>query len=153
MLQPVQMWRSLSLTSSMTRFGISFFFVFALASVTVPSGAATTSVLLLALALTVPLRAQHLETAQTVVAPPRSKLEREVQGALICMCGTCGRQLVDECACGYAAEMRNEVSDLVGRGMTKDEILSHYIAKYGSQEPLAVPLDEGFNRLAWFFPY
>ena len=44
--------------------------VFALASVTVPSGAATTSVLLLALALTVPLRAQHLETAQTVVAPP-----------------------------------------------------------------------------------
>ena len=62
-------------------------------------------------------------------------------------------QLVDECACGYAAEMRNEVSDLVGRGMTKDEILSHYIAKYGSQEPLAVPLDEGFNRLAWFFPY
>ena len=128
--------------------------VFALASVTMPSGAATTSVLLLVFALAAPsLKAQHLETAQTVVAPPRSKLEREVQGALICMCGTCGRQLVDECACGYAAEMRDEISGLVGQGMTKDEILSHYMTKYGSQEPLAVPLDEGFNRLAWFFPY
>jgi hypothetical protein len=27
------------------------------------------------------------------------------------------------------------------------------MAKYGSQEPLAKPLDKGFNRLAWLFPY
>jgi hypothetical protein len=25
--------------------------------------------------------------------------------------------------------------------------------KYGSQEPLSSPIDKGFNRLAWFFPY
>ena len=49
--------------------------------------------------------------------------------------------------------MRDEISGLVGQGMTKDEILSHYMTKYGSQEPLAVPIDKGFNRLAWFFPY
>jgi cytochrome c-type biogenesis protein CcmH/NrfF len=37
--------------------------------------------------------------------------------------------------------------------MTKDEVFQYYIAKYGSQEPLAAPLDQGFNRLAWLFPY
>ncbi len=27
------------------------------------------------------------------------------------------------------------------------------MAKYGSQEPLAEPIDRGFNRLAWAVPY
>ena len=40
-----------------------------------------------------------------------------------------------------------------GQGKTKDEVVQYYIAKYGSQEPLAQPIDEGFNRLAWAVPY
>jgi cytochrome c-type biogenesis protein CcmH len=69
------------------------------------------------------------------------------------MCGTCGRKLIGECTCGTAAMMRNEVSELVDDGKTRDEVFQYFIAKYGSQEPLAMPLDEGFNRLAWLFPY
>ncbi len=126
---------------------------FAFAAAKVPAGAATTSALLLALSLAMPVQAQHVETAQTIPTAPRSELERDLHGSLICMCGTCGRQLVGECACGYAAQMREEISGLVGQGMTKDEVFQHYIAKYGSQEPLAAPIDEGFNRLAWLFPY
>ena len=42
---------------------------------------------------------------------------------------------------------------MVGEGKTREQIYAYYIAKYGSQEPLASPIDEGFNRLAWFFPY
>ena len=49
--------------------------------------------------------------------------------------------------------MRTEISSLVKQGKTKKQILDFYIEKYGSQEPLAEPLDEGFNRLAWAFPY
>jgi hypothetical protein len=37
--------------------------------------------------------------------------------------------------------------------LTRDEVLRFYIDTHGSQEPLAAPLNEGFNRLAWFFPY
>ena len=69
------------------------------------------------------------------------------------MCGTCGRQLVGECTCGYAAEMRAEIANLVKMGLTRDQVLQYYIQKYGSQEPLAMPMDKGFNRLAWFLPY
>ena len=39
------------------------------------------------------------------------------------------------------------------KGLTHDEVRRFYIDKHGSQEPLAAPLDEGFNRLAWVFPY
>jgi cytochrome c-type biogenesis protein CcmH/NrfF len=49
--------------------------------------------------------------------------------------------------------MRQEISGLVGQGKTKDEVIQYYVAKYGSQEPLAAPIDRGFNRLAWLFPY
>jgi cytochrome c-type biogenesis protein CcmH len=52
-----------------------------------------------------------------------------------------------------AAEMRDEVAELVRQGKTRDEIYQYYIAKYGSQEPLASPIDKGFNRLAWLVPY
>ena len=49
--------------------------------------------------------------------------------------------------------MREEVAQLVAEGKTREQIYAYYIAKYGSQEPLASPIDKGFNRLAWFFPY
>jgi cytochrome c-type biogenesis protein CcmF len=99
-------------------------------------------------------RAQHVEAPATnsglVVRTP---LERAVGERIICMCGTCGRQLVGVCTCGYAVQMRGEIRDLVAAGRTEDEIVQYYIDKYGSQEPLAAPLDQGFNRLAWLFPY
>ena len=29
----------------------------------------------------------------------------------------------------------------------------HFIAQYGGQQFLGAPIDKGFNRLAWLFPY
>jgi len=69
------------------------------------------------------------------------------------MCGTCGRKLVGDCDCGTAAAMRDEIAMLAKQGKTKPQILSYFVEKYGSQEPLAEPIDEGFNRLAWLLPY
>jgi cytochrome c-type biogenesis protein CcmH/NrfF len=49
--------------------------------------------------------------------------------------------------------MRSEIAGLVSQGKSRDEIVQYHIDKYGSQEPLAAPLDRGFNRLAWLLPY
>jgi cytochrome c-type biogenesis protein CcmH/NrfF len=49
--------------------------------------------------------------------------------------------------------MRDEVARLVREGKSREEVYAYYISKYGSQEPLASPIDKGFNRLAWFVPY
>jgi cytochrome c-type biogenesis protein CcmF len=126
---------------------------FALAKL--PAEAASTTTALLVLLLLVPAvaRAQHVETGQTVPVIARSGLERDLQQNLICMCGTCGRQLLSQCQCGYAQNMRKELAGLITEGRTRQQVIDYYIAKYGSQEPLAQPIDKGFNRLAWAVPY
>jgi len=49
--------------------------------------------------------------------------------------------------------MRAELSALVARGMTEKEVIAYFVDKWDSQEVLAAPIDEGFNRLAWLLPY
>jgi cytochrome c-type biogenesis protein CcmF len=127
---------------------------FAFAMAKFPAEVATTAgMLLLMVSLATPVLAQHVTSAATVPVVPRSPLEKELQQGIICMCGTCGRKNLAECTCSMAADMRAELSGLVASGKTKDEVIQYYVAKYGSQEPLASPIDKGFNRLAWLFPY
>jgi cytochrome c-type biogenesis protein CcmF len=121
----------------------------------VPAGAATTPliVLLLVGAMGAGLRAQHVENPQTVMVVPQSPVERELQSAIICMCGTCGRKRVGECTCDVAAGQRDEIHKLVASGMNRDQVIAYFVKKYGSQEVLSEPIDKGFNRLAWLLPY
>jgi cytochrome c-type biogenesis protein CcmF len=121
----------------------------------VPEGAATTTLLILLLVAgsAVQLRAQHVESGQTVLIVPKSPVERELQSALVCMCGTCGRKRIGECTCNVAGEMREEVARLVASGMSRDQVIDYFVKKYGSQEVLQEPIDKGFNRLAWLLPY
>jgi cytochrome c-type biogenesis protein CcmF len=127
---------------------------FAFAASRIPAGAATTSLLIFLLLLPGVARAQHVESREsTARVVARTPLEKEMWRELVCMCGTCGRKRIGDFCCSKAAEMRNEVGTLIDAGKTKDEIFQYFIAKYGSQEPLGAPLDQGFNRLAWLFPY
>jgi cytochrome c-type biogenesis protein CcmF len=121
-----------------------------------PDVAATSTALLVLLAILVSapvLRAQHVESGTTVPVIARSPLERAMQKKLICMCRTCGRELLSECTCSKATQMRAELAKLVSDGRTEQQIVDYYIAEYGSEEPLAAPIDRGFNRLAWAVPY
>jgi cytochrome c-type biogenesis protein CcmH/NrfF len=128
---------------------------FSLALGRVPAGAATTTLLLIALAVPMGarLQAQHTEGVSEAFLVPRTPLERDLQKEIICMCGTCGRKRLAECTCGMAAAMRGEIARLVGEGRTREQVYEYFMAKYGSQEPLASPIDKGFNRLAWAVPY
>jgi cytochrome c-type biogenesis protein CcmF len=128
---------------------------FAFASQSVPAGAATTSmILLMVIGLgSVGLRAQHVESAQTVAILPRTPLEKQLQAEIVCMCGTCGRQRISECTCSTAEAMRVELASLTAKGMSHDEIIEYFVNKWDSQEVLASPIDKGFNRLAWLLPY
>ena len=129
-------------------------FAFALAKIPDTAGAATVSLLLLSLVLNPGIAfAQHVESRENAPLTARTPLEREAARAIVCMCGTCGRKILEDCTCSTAAQMRDEIALLVRQGKTKPQILAAFIEKYGSQEPLAEPIDEGFNRLAWLFPY
>ena len=42
---------------------------------------------------------------------------------------------------------------VVEQGLDRDQVLAAFAADYGTQAILARPIDKGFNRLAWLFPY
>jgi cytochrome c-type biogenesis protein CcmF len=124
----------------------------------VPAAAAPLLVLILLLGSWAPLRAQeavlpHEQLDQTVLLVPKTEREKDLHRSIICMCGTCGRKSLAECTCSEAARMREEIAGLASQGKSRDEIIQYHIDKYGSQEPLAAPIDRGFNRLAWLLPY
>ncbi len=128
-------------------------FAFAMAKFPAPEVATTAGMLLLILSLASPALAQHNETGGSVPIAIYSQSERELQRDIVCMCGTCGRKNLAECTCSKAADMRAEISTLMKEGKTREDVIQYFVAQYGSQEPLSAPIDKGFNRLAWFFPY
>jgi cytochrome c-type biogenesis protein CcmH/NrfF len=86
---------------------------------------------------------------------PRTDFEKKLQHELVCTCG-CGHTTIAECRkdpCMTSHEMRKDLAALIDQGKNHDEIIQAFIAKHGGQEILGAPLDTGFNRLAWLFPY
>ena len=76
---------------------------------------------------------------------------REVIRTIRCDCG-CHPQSVAACACGRAAELREEMRAMVAGGMSGDELIASYVAKHG-EKILIAPDAEGFNLLAWLGPF
>jgi cytochrome c-type biogenesis protein CcmH/NrfF len=97
------------------------------------------------------------EMAQaTVEAPePVGVDENWLIRNIVCQCGTCRHNLL-ECesdGCGHAVQDRIEIRQLLNQGRNRDQVIAYFIKKYGGQVALAAPIDRGFNRLAWLFPY
>lgn len=83
--------------------------------------------------------------------PPRNDLERELRKMIVCMCG-CGRQTLADCTCGYAAKERAIIARMLDEGKTKEQVIDFFLKKYPGESALIVPMDTGFNRVAWLLP-
>jgi cytochrome c-type biogenesis protein CcmF len=122
---------------------------FAFAAARVPAGAATTGVLLLALLL------PSAPNAQTVAPVEKSQLRRQLEGDVMCTCGC--RAPMKDCQMGpscHGLKQQNALLDKYLAGeMGRDQVRAAFVAEYGSQDVLTAPIDRGFNRLAWLFPY
>ena len=81
------------------------------------------------------------------VSPREESVNRAIEN-LMCTCGC--PHLIGQCGdeCGVAPQLINEISALVDRGSTEDEVYAAFEAKYGLVV-LAVPRMEGFNMLLW----
>ena len=129
----------------------------AMARVPEAAGTATTTAafLLAMILLSSGVFAQTSGTAQEVAPVERSALEKQLEGEIICMCGGC-RSPLNDCPMLHCAMRENEKAMLreqVAQGKTHDEIIDFFVAKFGGQDVLGAPIDRGFNRLAWLFPY
>jgi cytochrome c-type biogenesis protein CcmF len=134
------------------------------AGVTVPAGrAAGTAGMVLLLAAgaggAVMLQARpaaaQMEQATADAPEPVGVDENWLVRNIMCQCGTCRHNLL-ECesdGCGHAVQDRTEIRRLLDQGRTREQVIQYFIKKYGGQVALAAPIDRGFNRLAWLFPY
>jgi cytochrome c-type biogenesis protein CcmF len=127
--------------------------VFSFAAARLPASAAATTTMLMVLAMVLPvsLRAQATENVQAV---QRSALERQLEGEILCTCG-CRRSLTNcgmpNCE-GHAAQTE-KLRQYLKEGKDHDAIVAAFIRDFGGEDILSSPVDRGFNRLAWLFPY
>jgi cytochrome c-type biogenesis protein CcmH/NrfF len=112
--------------------------------------AATTLLLLILLLLPGSLRAQ----SPTVQVVPRSALERQLEGEILCTCG-CRRSL-NNCGmpnCEGHSSQTARLRAFLREGKDHDAVVAAFVKEFGGQDILSAPVDKGFNRLAWLFPY
>jgi cytochrome c-type biogenesis protein CcmF len=127
---------------------------FAFLTANVPSGAATTSLLILSVMFG---GVGRVEGAQVAVrngadlTEEQRQLEDELQSELVCVCGTCSHLPLDTCTCPTSDTMRRQLNEQVAAGKGRDGVFQYFIDTYGSQEPIGAPIG-AFNQLAWLFP-
>jgi len=87
---------------------------------------------------------------------PDSETARALMKELVCMCGGCQRENIFDCKCGYAAEERCRVLDLLkGRDLSTDEarkkayddVIGVFVDQYGE-----VVLSTPRSKLSWMLP-
>jgi cytochrome c-type biogenesis protein CcmF len=86
----------------------------------------------------------------------RNEFEKKMQHEIVCTCPSCGHQTIAECRkdpCSTSHEMRQTLAAYIDQGKNRDQIIQAFITKYGGEEMLGAPIDKGFSRLAWLFPY
>ena len=87
------------------------------------------------------------------LAPPSFGGQKDVEESLACQCG-CGLTVgnCNHLNCGFAVPVREDIGESLARGETKEIILNRYVDEYG-EKVLSAPTTEGFNLVAWVFPY
>jgi cytochrome c-type biogenesis protein CcmF len=128
-------------------------FSFAMAKLPATEAAATTAALMLALIL----GSGPTITAQggeEVKPEQKSPLQQRLEGEVMCTCGGC-RLSVGNCGmmnCHGREGQRAKIVAHIESGKDHDQIVTAFVGEFG-QDILMAPIDKGFNRLAWLFPY
>jgi cytochrome c-type biogenesis protein CcmF len=126
--------------------------VFAFAVAKVPAGAVTTSLVLLLMLLPGNVSAQSPQSSHA----PKSSLRKQIESEIMCTCGGC-RAPVATCpmgpTCHGLRSLHPKLDAYEAKGMTLQQMREALVADHGGQDILFAPLDTGFNRLAWLFPY
>ncbi len=79
--------------------------------------------------------------------------EGQVAQSLTCQCG-CGLTVAN-CnmpTCGFSVPLRTQIEGMIGRGMSRAQIVAFFRKEYG-EKILSAPTTEGFNLLAWTMPF
>jgi cytochrome c-type biogenesis protein CcmF len=128
---------------------------YAFATANVPAGAATTSSMVLFLVLLLPGAVRAQEAVQSVAPVQKSELRRQLEGDIMCTCGC--RSPMNDCrmgpTCHGLQEQNAKLDRFLAQGLNREQVRAAFASEAGGQHVLMAPIDKGFNRLAWLFPY
>jgi cytochrome c-type biogenesis protein CcmF len=127
-------------------------FSFALARLPAEA-AATTAALVLALVLGAAPVA-NAQGGEEISPQQKSPLQQRLEGEVMCTCGGC-RLSVANCGmmnCHGRDGQQAKIVAHIESGKDHDDIVNAFVGEFG-QDILMAPIDRGFNRLAWLFPY
>ncbi|MFZ7104015.1 MAG: cytochrome c-type biogenesis protein [Peptococcaceae bacterium] len=79
-----------------------------------------------------------------------SVMQKETEEMLVCQ-DDCG-MLVSACDNPTATYMRGIITEQIGQGKSREEILQYFVSVYGEQV-LATPEPQGFNMTAYVIPF
>jgi cytochrome c-type biogenesis protein CcmH/NrfF len=95
---------------------------------------------------------------ETAGTPEAQALARRLMKQLVCLCGGCQRETLYDCKCGYAAQEREIVLQLLEgkdlgtsqrRTQAYDDVVAVFVRRYGGEHVLNEPR----NQLSWVLPY
>ena len=89
------------------------------------------------------------EARATLSREDEARLKKATR-AVLCYCG-CSPTLVDECICGTARQIKDDMKAKLLGGSSPEQLVDRYIAQNGERY-LAAPPKEGFNLVIWVFP-
>ncbi|RMG16065.1 MAG: heme lyase CcmF/NrfE family subunit [Deltaproteobacteria bacterium] len=96
--------------------------------------------------------AEAAPSSQITLPPELEPVADRLSRELVCMCGTCDRQTLHDCTCGFAQKEREEIRLRLKAGATPEQIVQAYVQRFGTQA-LNEPPDTPFNRLIVIVPF
>ncbi len=128
--------------------------VFAVALARVPEGAATSGLLILLLvAGATHAHAQHQEGVSEGFSCRGRRSSASCRRRSSACAAAAAASAWASAPAAWRRRCAKELAGLVAQGKNREEVYQYFMEKWGSQEPLASPIDKGFNRLAWALPY
>ena len=83
-------------------------------------------------------------------ALPYDEAEAQAIDRMI-MCPVCPAETIDQAQVELARQMKQKVREMLAAGASREEILSFFVDRYGT-DVLAAPPKSGFNLIAWVVP-
>jgi cytochrome c-type biogenesis protein CcmH/NrfF len=75
---------------------------------------------------------------------------KEVASDLVCLCGTCNRESLSTCQCGFATSERDLIGEMLESQKSRQQIVDSYVDRFGAMG-LANPPD-GYD-VVWVVPF
>jgi cytochrome c-type biogenesis protein CcmH len=107
-------------------------------------------VLLVAAAQPAAARQARVEPALPILTAPLEQEARQIERMLIAPC--CWMQPVSEHSSPASDEVKRQIREWLGRGMTRQQVLDAFVDRYGVRI-LAEPPNRGFSRFLYLTPW